>query len=108
MDPVTACGDCHTDIANALGYCQQIIERPRHSVLFLISDLYEGGNTAVMQRRVAEIVASGVEVVVLLALSDVGTPAHDHEQAAVLTALGATVMSTTPAEFPAVLAQALA
>ena len=96
-----------TDIANALGYCQQLIERPRHSVLFLISDLYEGGNTTMMQRRVAEIVASGVEVVVLLALSDVGTPAHDHEQAAVLTALGATVMSTTPAEFPEVLADAL-
>ena len=96
-----------TDIANALGYCQQLIERPRHSVLFLVTDLFEGGNIATMQRRVAEIVASGVQVVVLLALSDEGSPVHDHAQAAALTALGATVMATTPAAFPQVLADAL-
>ncbi len=97
-----------TDIANALGYCQQLIERPRHSVLFLVTDLFEGGNVDTMQRRVAEIIASGVHVVVLLALSDEGAPAHDHVQAAALTALGATVMATTPNEFPQVLADALA
>jgi hypothetical protein len=97
-----------TDIANALGYCQQLIERPRHSVLFLVTDLFEGGNVDTMQRRVAEIIASGVHVVVLLALSDEGAPAHDHTQAAALTALGATVMATTPNEFPQVLADALA
>ena len=96
-----------TDIANALTYCQQLIERPRQSVLFLISDLFEGGNSEMMRRRVGEMVSSGVEVVVLLALSDEGTPAHDHEHAAALSALGATVMSTTPDEFPAVLAEAL-
>jgi hypothetical protein len=60
-----------------------------------------------MRRRVGEFVASGVTVVVLLALSDEGTPAHDHDHAAALAALGATVMSTTPAEFPAVLHDAL-
>jgi len=97
-----------TDIANALEYCQQLIERPRHSVLFLVTDLFEGGNVEVMQRRVAEIIASGVHIVVLLALSDEGAPAHDHAQAAALTALGATVMATTPSEFPQVLADALA
>jgi hypothetical protein len=96
-----------TDIANALTYCQQLIERPRQSVLFLISDLFEGGNSELMRRRVGELVSSGVEVVVLLALSDEGTPAHDHDHAAALSALGATVMSTTPDEFPGVLAEAL-
>ena len=97
-----------TDIANALSYCQQLIERPRHSVLFVVSDLFEGGNVDTMQRRVAEMIASGVHVVVLLALSDEGAPAHDHAQAAALTALGATVMATTPDAFPQVLADALA
>ena len=43
----------------------------------------------------------------LLALSDEGTPAHDHAHAAALAPLGATVMSTTPDEFPSVLAAAL-
>lgn len=97
-----------TDIANALTFCAQKMERPGRSVLFLISDLFEGGNGALMRRRVGEMVAAGVAVVVLLALSDEGTPAHDHEHAAALAALGATVMSTTPDSFPDVLAAALA
>ncbi len=96
-----------TDIANALTYCQRLIERPRETVLFLVSDLYEGGNAEVMRRRVRELVESGVEVVVLLALSDEGTPAHDHDHAAALAASGAAVLSSTPDEFPAVLAEAL-
>jgi hypothetical protein len=96
-----------TDIANALGYCQQLVERPRDSVMFLISDLYEGGNIEMMYRRVAELVNSGVRVIVLLALSDEGAPAHDYTNAAALTALGATVMAITPGEFPQVLADAL-
>jgi hypothetical protein len=96
-----------TDIANALAYCQQIIERPRETVLFVVSDLFEGGNADLLHRRVSELVGAGVQIVVLLALSDEGTPAHDHAHAAALAALGATVMSTTPDEFPAVLADAL-
>ena len=96
-----------TDIAQALTYCRQIIERPALSVLFLVSDLYEGGNPELMRRRVAELVTSGVAVVVLLALSDEGAPAHDHEHAAALTALGATVVASTPDEFPELLAAAL-
>ena len=97
-----------TDIANALGYCRTLIHRPRESVVFLVSDLFEGGKTDLMYRRVGELVADGAQVVVLLALSDEGTPAHDHVHAAALSQLGATVMSTTPAEFPSVLAAALA
>jgi len=96
-----------TDIAAALGYCQSLIERPRQSVLFLVSDLFEGGNADLMRRRVAELVAGGVTVVVLLALSDEGTPSHDHDHAAALVELGAAVLSTTPDEFPSVLADAL-
>ena len=96
-----------TDIASALTYCQRRIERPRDTVMVLVSDLFEGGNGELMRRRVAEMTAAGVSVLVLLALSDEGAPAHDREQAAALVALGATVMATTPAEFPDLLAEAL-
>lgn len=96
-----------TDIASAVTYCQRQIERPRKSVFVLISDLYEGGNGDLMRRRVGEMVAAGVNVIVLLALSDEGTPSHDHAHAEALVALGATVMATTPDEFPDVLAEAL-
>jgi Mg-chelatase subunit ChlD len=96
-----------TDIATALAYCEQLIERPTDTVLFLISDLFEGGNAELMYRRLTDLIGSGVEVIVLLALSDEGTPAHDHAHAAALAQLGARVMSTTPDEFPTVVADAL-
>ena len=96
-----------TDIANALGQCRLLIERPRDTVLFLVSDLFEGGNADLMLRRAGEMIASGVELVVLLALSDEGAPAHDHTNAEALARLGATVLATTPDEFPQVLADAL-
>ncbi len=97
-----------TDISSALAYCQRIIDRPRDSVVFLVSDLFEGGNVELMHRRVGELIGAGAQVVVLLALSDEGTPAHEHSHASALAGLGATVISCTPNEFPAVLASALA
>lgn len=92
-----------TDIANAIGYCQQLIERPEQSLLLLISDLFEGGDATLLHRRVEALVRSGVNVVVLLALSDEGAPVTNHHEAATLAELGATVTTCTPAEFPDVL-----
>ncbi|MEM8620886.1 MAG: VWA domain-containing protein [Actinomycetota bacterium] len=96
-----------TDIAAALGYCQRLIEAPQRCVLFLVSDLFEGGDEALLLSRARALMASGVELVVLLALSDEGTPAHDAHNAEALRQLGATVMAVTPAEFPAVLGDVL-
>ena len=44
-----------TDIANAIGYCQQLISRPADTVLVLVSDLFEGGNAALLHDRVAQL-----------------------------------------------------
>jgi hypothetical protein len=71
-----------TDIAQAIGYCQQLITRPADTVLVLVSDLFEGGNAALLHDRIAALQQAGVCVVVLLALSDEGAPAYDHAQAA--------------------------
>ena len=96
-----------TDIAEALGYCRQLISRPTDTVLVLISDLFEGGNAELMRARIAQLTRSGVTVLCLLALSDEGAPVHDQQAAADLVALGATVMACTPDQFPDVLAAAL-
>ena len=93
-----------TDIGGALGYCRRLITRPRDTVVVLVSDLFEGGDPTALRTRVAEMVRDGVRVLVLLALSDDGVPAHDHHEAEALAALGATVTSCTPDEFPEVLA----
>ncbi|MBP2475645.1 Mg-chelatase subunit ChlD [Crossiella equi] len=96
-----------TDINRAMAYAQANIRRPADTVLVLISDLYEGGVAGELQRRVRELVAGGVTVVVLLALSDSGKPSYDHELAAQLSALGAPSFACTPDLFPDLLAAAL-
>ncbi|WP_394614641.1 VWA domain-containing protein [Lentzea sp. JNUCC 0626] len=96
-----------TDINRAVAYAQTQVRRPTDTVVVIISDLYEGGSETELQRRVRELVASGVTVVNLLALSDSGTPSYDHELAAKLHALGAPAFACTPDKFPELLAAAL-
>ncbi|MGW0435379.1 VWA domain-containing protein [Micromonospora sp. NPDC003197] len=96
-----------TDINRAIGYCQGLITRPRDSIFVLISDLYEGGVRAEMLRRVSALVGAGVQVVVLLALSDEGAPAYDRQNAAALAALGVPAFACTPDAFPDLMAAAI-
>ncbi|MFI5902706.1 VWA domain-containing protein [Streptomyces cyaneofuscatus] len=96
-----------TDINRALAYCQSKITRPADTVVVLISDLYEGGIRDEMLKRVAAMKASGVQFVTLLALSDEGAPAYDHEHAAALGALGAPAFACTPDLFPDIMAAAI-
>ena len=96
-----------TDIAAALGYCAARVTRPRDTVLVLVSDLFEGGDPDEMLRLAASLVASGVTVAVLLALSDDGAPAYDHDHAAALAALGVPAFACTPDLFPDLMAAAI-
>ena len=96
-----------TDINRALGYCQQIISRPTQTILVLITDLYEGGDRSQMLRRAAELVASGVQVVCLLALNDRGAPIYDQHNAQVLAGLGVPSFACTPDLFPDLMAAAI-
>jgi len=96
-----------TDINQALAYCQSILTRPTDTVLVLISDLVEGGSREEMLQRAADLVATGVTVVALLALSDDGAPAYDHDNAAALAALGIPAFACTPDLFPELMAAAI-
>jgi Mg-chelatase subunit ChlD len=96
-----------TNINRAIAYCQGLITRPRDSIFVLISDLYEGGIADEMLARMASLTADGVTVVALLALSDEGAPAYDHDHAAALAALGIPAFACTPDAFPDLLALAI-
>jgi Mg-chelatase subunit ChlD len=96
-----------TDINRAIGYAQSLITKPRDTIFVLISDLYEGGNRAEMLSRVAALTSAGVQVIVLLALSDDGAPGYDHDNAAALAALGVPAFACTPDAFPEVMAAAI-
>jgi len=96
-----------TNIDRALAYCQQLVSRPRDTILVLISDLFEGGNRASMLERVADLVANGVQVIVLLALNDQGAPRYNHQIAQELVALSVPAFACTPDLFPNLMAAAL-
>lgn len=96
-----------TDINLALTYCQQLVKRPDDTVMVLITDLYEGGNEREMLRRATELVASGVQLIVLLALNDDGAPSYDHRNAQYLSSIGVPVFACTPDKFPDLMAAAI-
>jgi Mg-chelatase subunit ChlD len=96
-----------TDINQALGYSQSLVRGPSDTIMLLISDLYEGGDQRELIKRAAAIVASGVRLIVLLALSDDGAPGYDHDNAAAFAALGCAVFACTPEQFPSMMAAAI-
>lgn len=96
-----------TDINRALSYCQELIRQPSETILVLISDLIEGGVRENLIKRAASIIASGATMITLLALSDDGAPAYDHENAADLATLGSAAFACTPELFPELIAAAI-
>ncbi len=96
-----------TDIARAIAYCQDLIRTPGDTILVLISDLYEGGDEKKLLQYVATLVNNGVQIITLLALSDDGAPAYDHNLARDFAALGIPCFACTPNQFPALMAAAI-
>ena len=107
-DPVDVLFGCQlgggTDINRAVAYCAELITRPTETVFLLITDLYEGGDGEDLMRRLAALHRAGVRVVVLLALSDAGAPAYDHDRATLLAEIGIRAFACTPDAFPDLLA----
>ena len=73
----------------------------------LLSDLFEGGDRAALLGLARELVESGVNLVVLLALDDDGAPWFEHDIAGAMAALGATCFACTPDRFAPMMATAL-
>lgn len=96
-----------TDINRAVAYCADKIERPTKSHFILITDLYEGGNSKELLQRLNGLVRAGVNVIVLLALTDQGRPGYDPNMAGLVAALGIPVFTCTPDIFPDMMAAAL-
>jgi Mg-chelatase subunit ChlD len=96
-----------TDINAALAYCEQRIEHPSKTHLILITDLYEGGDAKSMLARVAALKQSGVNIIVLLALSDDGHPGYHANHAEQIAAMDCPVFACTPDQFPELMAAAL-
>ena len=96
-----------TDINGALTYAEKLVRQPEQTILILISDLFEGGNASDMLKRTASLKASGVHMIVLLALDDQGAPAYDHRVAAQLAAMDIPSFACTPQHFPDLMTAAI-
>ncbi|MBL7238865.1 VWA domain-containing protein [Komagataeibacter rhaeticus] len=96
-----------TDINRAVAYCAGEMVRPDKTHLVLITDLYEGGDAEDLLTRLAWLHGLGVNVIVLLALTDTGSPAYHPVMAGQVAALGIPVFACTPDLFPDMMAAAL-
>jgi hypothetical protein len=67
----------------------------------------EGGDERALRGRVASLVTSGVSLIALLALSDDGAPAYDHENAQAFAVLGVPTFACTSDQFPDLMAAAI-
>lgn len=96
-----------TDIEKSVAYCQGLISSPDKTTMFLVTDLYEGGNRAGLLRRLGELKESGVNVVVLLAISDSGAPSFDNQLSSRVAELDIPCFACPPEKLPELLEQAL-
>jgi len=96
-----------TDINKSVRYCASFIENPAKTIFILISDLYEGGVATGLLRKLQEMKESGVKCLVLLALSDSGTPAYDRELGQKIANLGIPSFACSPDKLPELVEGAL-
>lgn len=96
-----------TDINQSVAYCETLITEPAKTILFLVTDLYEGGNRAALERRLASLKESGVQVHVILAISDSGTPSYDKAFAGKLSGYGIPCFACPPDRLPELLERTL-
>ncbi|MFF4341869.1 DUF5682 family protein [Kitasatospora sp. NPDC001540] len=94
-----------TDIARAVDYGAGLLDNPRRSIVVLVSDFYEGGDTGRLLRGVRKLVEQGTTVLGLAALDEEADPVYDRELAARLVGLGAHVGAMTPGALAAFVAE---
>lgn len=96
-----------TDIEKSVAYCMELITEPEKTTMFLVTDLYEGGNRNGLIRRLGELKESGVNVIVLLAISDSGKPMFDESIAEKIAAFDIPCFACPPEKLPEMLEAAL-
>lgn len=96
-----------TDINNSVAYCQELVTEPDKTTMFIVTDLYEGGNRAQLIRRLEELKDSGVNLVILLAISDSGKPCFESGLAEKASSLGIPCFACPPEKLPELLEAAL-
>jgi len=85
-----------TDIGQALGYCEGLIENPHRTVLALVSDFCEGGPPGVMLGVCRRLREAGVRLLGLAALDETARACYDLNLAEALADTGMEIAALTP------------
>ncbi len=96
-----------TDINKSVAYCQTLITEPEKTTMFIITDLYEGGNESALVKKIEELKESGVNIIVLLAISDRGKPCFDSHLADKISSFDIPCFACPPERLPELLELAL-
>jgi Mg-chelatase subunit ChlD len=96
-----------TDIARAVAYGASLVTRPDKSIFLLITDLFEGGDTAALLGHLAALKESQVKVLCLLALNDSGRASYNGDLARHVAALDIPTFAATPNRLVEAVEQAL-
>ncbi len=96
-----------TDINKSVAYCSELIDEPLKTTMILVTDLYEGGNRSQLIRRMSELKESGVNLIVLLAISDSGKPCFDTQLAEKIGNMDIPCFACPPERLPELLEMAL-
>jgi Mg-chelatase subunit ChlD len=96
-----------TDIAKAVRYAEGLVDNPRRTIVAVISDFYEGGDSHGLVRSVRSLTDQGTVVLGLAALDEDAFPAYNKELAQLLANAGAQVGAMTPGELAAFVAEKL-
>ena len=79
-----------TDIGRAVDFCSAWVAEPKRTLMILISDLYESGDTGRLVSRVYSLTESGVSFIIFPSLIDrAARPSYNEPLATALAAVGA-------------------
>ncbi len=96
-----------TDIGQAMGYCEGLVENPRRSVVVLVSDFCEGAPPRKLLQACRRLREAGVKLLGLAALDANANPAYDIKMGERLAAAGMDIAALTPKQLAEWLAKVL-
>lgn len=88
-----------TDIASAVAYASRLVRDPEHTLLALITDLYDGSPAGLLVSELAALKQRGATVAVLLGMTDRSVPTYEPTTAAQLVGLDIPAFCATPDRF---------
>lgn len=96
-----------TDIARAVAHAAKLVHDPQHTLVALITDLFDGSPPGLLVSELAAIKQRGATVAVLLGMTDRSVPCYNQAIAAELVGLDIPAFCATPDRFAELIGRVL-